>query len=119
MMTGTALVIVGAIALAVPLIPTTPFLLLGAACYAKSSRRFHAWLKRSPLLGDYVRSYEGRTPLPAWVLFLTLALVWFGVVFTCLFLVDELYIQAILIAVAVTETVVLPLWNRKSPEPAG
>lgn len=119
MMTGTALVIVGAIALAIPLIPTTPFLLLGAACYAKGSRRFHGWLKRSPLLGDYVRSYEGRTPLPGWLLVLTLVLVWIGVLFTCLFLVNELYLQAILIAVAVTETVVLPLWNRKSPEVAG
>jgi uncharacterized membrane protein YbaN (DUF454 family) len=114
MLIGTAFVIIGAIALLIPLIPTTPFLLLGAACYAKSSLRFHGWLKRSPVLGDYVRSYEEKTPLPVWVLVLTILAVWSAVVFTTLFLVREPYLQIILIAVALAETILLPLWNRRT-----
>jgi uncharacterized membrane protein YbaN (DUF454 family) len=111
---GTVFVIVGAIAIFIPLIPTTPFLLLGAACYAKSSLRFHGWLKRSPVLGDYVRSYEERIPLPVWVLVLTILAVWSAVLYTSLFLLREPYLQIILIAVAVAETILLPLWNRRS-----
>lgn len=111
---GTALVIVGVVALFIPLLPTTPFLLLGAACYARSSLRFYGWLKKSPVLGDYVRSYERRVPLPIWVLVLTVLAVWSALVFTALFLVKEPYLQILLVAVAVTETILLPLWNRKS-----
>ena len=112
-LSGTALVIVGAVAIFIPLIPTTPFLLLGAACYAKSSLRFYGWLKKSPVLGDYVRSYEERIPLPVWVLVLTILAVWSAVIITTLFLLREPYLQLILIAVAVTETIALPLWNRR------
>jgi uncharacterized membrane protein YbaN (DUF454 family) len=112
-LSGTALVIIGGIALFIPLIPTTPFLLLGAACYAKSSLRFYGWLKRSPVLGDYVRSSEVRIPLPGWVLVLTIVAIWSAVICTSLFLVKEPYLQLILIVVAVTETILLPLWNRK------
>jgi uncharacterized membrane protein YbaN (DUF454 family) len=113
---GTALVLVGAVALIIPLLPTTPFLLLGAACYAKSSQRFHRLLKRSPVLGDYIRSYEGKVPLPFWVLVLTIVLVWSAMILTSIFLVSDLYLQLILVAVALTETIVLPLWNRRSME---
>jgi uncharacterized membrane protein YbaN (DUF454 family) len=113
MLSGTILVIIGAIALLIPLIPTTPFLLLGAACYAKSSLRFYGWLKKSPVLGDYVRSYEERIPLPVWVLVLTILAVWIAVLVTSFFLLREAYLQLILIAVAVTETIALPLWNRR------
>jgi uncharacterized membrane protein YbaN (DUF454 family) len=112
-LSGTVFVIIGAIALLIPLIPTTPFLLLGAACYAKSSLRFHNWLKRSLVLGDYVRSYEERIPLPVWLLVLTLLAVWSAVIYTSLFWVKEPYLQLILIAVAVAETILLPLWNRR------
>ena len=108
------MVIVGVVALFIPLLPTTPFLLLGAACYARSSLRFYGWLKKSPVLGDYVRSYERRVPLPIWVLVLTVLAVWSALVFTALFLVKEPYLQILLVAVAVTETILLPLWNRKS-----
>jgi uncharacterized membrane protein YbaN (DUF454 family) len=112
-LSGTAFVIVGAVAIFIPLIPTTPFLLLGAACYAKSSLRFYGWLKKSPVLGDYVRSYEERIPLPVWVLVLTILAVWIAVTVTSFLLLREPYLQPILIAVAVTETIALPLWNRR------
>jgi uncharacterized membrane protein YbaN (DUF454 family) len=112
-LSGTALVIIGVIALLIPLIPTTPFLLLGAACYARSSLRFYGWLKKSPVLGDYVRSYEEKVPLPAWVLALTILAVWSAMLLTALFLLKEPYLQILLVAVAMAETVLLPLWNRK------
>ncbi len=47
----TALAIVG---IALPMLPTTPFLLLAAWCFDRSSPRMHAWLLRQPILGRII-----------------------------------------------------------------
>ena len=58
---GTLLVAVGAVGVFVPLLPTTPFLLLAAFLYARSSERFYSWLLGSHWIGrDLRRYYEGR-----------------------------------------------------------
>ncbi len=43
-----------------PVLPTTPFLLLAGVCFSKSSPRFHAWLLGLPLLGQGVRDWRER-----------------------------------------------------------
>lgn len=55
---GTICVVVGAAALIVPVLPTTPFLLVAAACYAKSSRRFYDWLIHHRIFGSFIRNYR-------------------------------------------------------------
>ena len=41
-----------------PVLPTTPFVLLAAACFARSSPRFHRWLLRSRVFGPMIRSWQ-------------------------------------------------------------
>lgn len=58
---GSLLIGLGTIALFVPLMPTTPFLLAAAGCYDKGSPRAHRWLLANPLFGPHLQSYqEGR-----------------------------------------------------------
>ncbi|MBM3287822.1 MAG: DUF454 domain-containing protein [Candidatus Eisenbacteria bacterium] len=58
---GTLSVALGVVGIFVPLLPTTPFLLLAAYCYGRSSERFHRWLLENRWFGEYVRDYrEGR-----------------------------------------------------------
>lgn len=48
----------GMIGIFLPLLPTTPFLLLSAFCFQKSSERFHHWIIKSPLFGKYIQDYQ-------------------------------------------------------------
>jgi uncharacterized protein len=58
---GTILVGIGAVGLLVPVLPTTPFLLLAAGCYARGSPRAYRLLMDNPLFGSHLKSYhEGR-----------------------------------------------------------
>jgi len=52
-----ALGIIGAI---LPVMPTTPFLLLAAACFAQSSERWHQWLLNNRYAGPMIRDWEAR-----------------------------------------------------------
>jgi hypothetical protein len=58
---GSVFVGLGFIGVFVPLLPTTPFLLLAAACYFKSSEKFYNWLIDHRWFGPYLRNYrEGK-----------------------------------------------------------
>ncbi len=58
---GSLFVGLGLVGIVLPLVPTTPFLLLAAACYARGSERFYRWLLNHPWFGETIRDYrEGR-----------------------------------------------------------
>jgi uncharacterized membrane protein YbaN (DUF454 family) len=58
---GTACVALGVAGIFLPVLPTTPFLLLAAFCYARSSKPFYEWLVTNRWCGTYISNYrEGR-----------------------------------------------------------
>ncbi len=57
---GVLAVIFGMIGAVMPLLPTVPFLLLAAFCFARSSERLHAWLLQHPRLGPPIREWQQR-----------------------------------------------------------
>ncbi len=54
---GTLSLGLGIVGMLVPVLPTTPFLLLTAYCYLRSSERMHAWLMNHRLFGSYIHNY--------------------------------------------------------------
>jgi len=61
---GLACVALGFIGAFVPVLPTTPFLILAAACFARSSRRFEAWLLDHPYFGPLLKQWRERGAIP-------------------------------------------------------
>ena len=54
----------GVIGVVLPLLPTTPFILLAASCFAKSSPRFHYWLVNHTFFGPIVRNFSHNEAIP-------------------------------------------------------
>lgn len=101
---GTLAVALGVIGIFLPLMPTTVFLLLAAACYARSSERFYQKLVTNRFLGHYIRnSREGRG-MTRRQKATTLAMLWSGIGATALFSVEAWWLRALLALVAVGVT---------------
>jgi len=61
--TGVLMVALGAAGIVLPLVPTTPFLLLAAYLFARSSDRLHRWLLNHRHLGPYIHAFRSRSGL--------------------------------------------------------
>ena len=83
-----------------PLLPTTPLLLLAAACFTRSSPRLERWLMEHPTLGCYIRDYREGRGMPLRAKVSALALLW-GTIALSAYLVAIFWVQLVLLAVAV------------------
>jgi len=61
---GALFLLLGVLGLFLPVLPTTPFLLLAAACFARSSRRIFNWLLNHPQFGPLIREWREHRSIP-------------------------------------------------------
>ena len=99
---GTVCVALGILGIFLPLMPTTVFLLLAAACYARSSDRFHRRLVEDPWLGPYIRQSQGMTPRQKAI---TLALLWLSLGATMIWTARAPWVRAFLALIGAGVTV--------------
>jgi len=94
----------GIIGIFVPLLPTTPFLLLAAACFARSSERFHSWLVNHNQLGPMIRGYLDGSGIPLRAKCIAIALVWLTLPPSALLLVPPVWAKTLLVLLAISIT---------------
>ncbi len=101
---GTLALGLGILGIFLPLLPTTPFLLLAAACYARSSPRFYHWLIHHHWLGGYIRDYRENHAMKFGTKVTAITVMWLGMGVSII-LVDPLWLKVILGVIAVAVTV--------------
>ncbi len=104
---GTMSVIAGLIGILLPLVPTTPFLLLAAWCFARSSRRFYRLLLGNRWLGPYIRNYREGRGLTMAAKVSTLVVLWLAIASTVWFIAPMPWARVVLIAIATGVTIYL------------
>lgn len=111
---GLTAVAVGMLGVVLPVLPTTPFLLLAAACFARSSERFHDWLMNMPVFGQYIRDYKAGKGIPVRVKIFALAVLWTTILVSVIWIIPVLFVKVLLIAIAsAVTTYIVRLPNRR------
>jgi uncharacterized membrane protein YbaN (DUF454 family) len=91
----------GAVGVFLPILPTTPFLLLSAACYLRSSERMHKWLLNNRWFGNYIRNYQEGKGIPLKTKVLAMIVLWGAILYSAFIVLDEILIaQIVLLAIA-------------------
>ncbi len=117
MVSGTIALILGAIGIFLPILPTTPFLLLAAACYLRSSERMHKWLLRNRWFGEYIKNYQAGRGIPMKSKIIALTTLWLAILYSTFFVIDEVFIaQIVLLIIAAgvsVHLIRLPTFRKK------
>ncbi|EWH09935.1 hypothetical protein DS2_09922 [Catenovulum agarivorans DS-2] len=108
-----ALAIAGVV---LPVLPTTPFVLLSAGCFAKSSPRFHQWLLRQKYFGQMIRDYQAYKGIQKQTKIRAISLIWLSMTLSAV-IVGKAWLAVMLFAIAIC--VSLYLWRMpNAPSPS-
>ncbi|MBI5219795.1 MAG: YbaN family protein [Bacteroidia bacterium] len=97
---GFVNVTLGILGIFLPVLPTTPFLLLAAFLFSRSSQHFHQKLLKNKYLGKYISSYIEKKIIPARVKLITLLLLWITILSSVIFFIDIFWLKIILLFIA-------------------
>lgn len=102
---------IGLIGIFLPLLPTTPFVLLAAACFARGSERFHQWLLANRTFGPMVFEWERHRSLPYRTKVTAIVLMSLTMAVSIVFFVQPLWLKIALALFGVA----LALWMYRIP----
>ena len=106
---GTILIGISIIGIFIPILPTTPFVLLAAGLYAKSSTKFYSWLINNRVLGKYIKNYREGKGIPLNVKIFAISVLWITIGCSAIFAIDILWVRILLAIIAIGVTIHIAL----------
>jgi uncharacterized membrane protein YbaN (DUF454 family) len=97
---GSISLFFGLIGIFLPLLPTTPFLLLTAACYMRSSERMYNWLLNNRWFGEYIKNYHAGRGIPLKTKIIAIATMWTMMIISAFFMLTTLVDRQLLTSTA-------------------
>ncbi len=97
----------GIIGIFIPLLPTTPFLLLAAVCFLRSSPKSYAWLIRHPTLGKYITNYLEGKGITLTAKITSITAMSLAVAFSIYFFISNSWIIALLVLITLGVSIYL------------
>ena len=104
LLTGTISLGLGILGMVLPVLPTTPFLLLSAAAYARGSKRFYHWLMANKWFGPTILSYREGKGIPRKTKITAIAMLWTSILSSVIFFIDNVYLKGLLVVIAIAVT---------------
>ena len=98
---GSISLALGVIGIFLPLLPTTPFLLLAAALYVRSSEELYNWLIHQKYLGTYIRNFREHKAIPLHAKIISVTLVWVTLLYCAIGINENIYLSTALIILAI------------------
>lgn len=102
---GSVSLALGIIGIFVPMLPTTPFLLLTAALYFRSSPELYEWLMNHPQLGTYIRNFRENKAIPLRVKIVSVTLVWVTLLYCTFGIAQHWWLQLFFLLLATGITI--------------
>ncbi|MBP3331371.1 MAG: YbaN family protein [Tidjanibacter sp.] len=102
---GSLSLVLAVVGIFLPLLPTTPLLLLAAALYLRSSPRLYEWLLNHKYLGPYIRNFREHRAIPLRAKIVSVALIWITLLYCALWVVSQIWIKILLIGLVVALTI--------------
>jgi hypothetical protein len=114
---GLVSLALGVAGIVLPLLPTTPFLLLSAACFARSSDRHFQWLINHKWFGRVIRDYRIHKSIPLGNKIFAISVLWATILYSAFFVAPMLWLRVLLITIAIAVSVhILHFKTRKKDE---
>lgn len=109
---GTLSLGLGVLGIFLPVLPTTPFLIVALACYLRSSPKLYHFILHHKYLGPYVKDYVLGKGIPIKAKKKAIFMIWLTISFSVIFILDQLILRALLLVIA--SCVSVYIWTRKS-----
>ena len=95
----------GILGIFLPVLPTTPLLLLAAALFLKSNRRLYRWLLDHPRLGPYITNFMEHKSIPLKVKVISVSMLWATLLYCAVFVAEHWAFRLFFITIAVAVTI--------------
>lgn len=109
---GVAFVGIGAVGVALPVLPTTPFILVAAACFGKSSKRAEKWISNNRYFDSYIKNYRNNEGVPIDVKRNSIIFLWIMLIISSIF-INKLIMYIILAIIGICVTIHILLLKTK------